>query len=300
MADPNFFPGFEGDDEPKKPAPAAKPSAAPPAAPAFNPFADAPIKVPSATEAAPPPPPAPAGPAAAKPPRAPTAAAKSPAAASPPPAPADADADLKPGSRKDLWKCPHCGAGNKPDRDTCRSCGKSPDEAVVVPWHQNNLIRAGLIAAVGLIVVLIVVLGKVDLSLRPAELAQVDTKPRIGEVAQGTVELAGGVRFEAEKQISVCGRVAAVKPGPAGTQLIALALGSAAQADKPEVSEAGKGYDIPGGVVLGCSADSPLAVKPGQILSLKGATGVLIKEAAMITEPAGMIPVRVEESLIGE
>jgi len=170
----------------------------------------------------------------------------------------------------------------------------------VVPWHQNNLIRAGLIAAVGLIVVLIVVLGKVDLSLRPAELAQVDTKPRIGEVAQGTVELAGGVRFEAEKQISVCGRVAAVKPGPAGTQLIALALGSAAQADKPEVSEAGKGYDIPGGVVLGCSADSPLAVKPGQILSLKGATGVLIKEAAMITEPAGMIPVRVEESLIGE
>jgi hypothetical protein len=293
MADPNFFPGFEGDDEPKKPAPAAKPAAAP-AKPAFDPFAEAPVAVPGAAAPPPPPPPAAAG---AKPVRPAPAAAPPPP---PPPPPADADADLKPGSRKDLWKCPHCGAGNKPDRTTCRSCGKSPDEPVMVPWHQNNLIRAGIIAAVGLVVILIVILGKVDLTLRPAELARVDAKPRIGEVAQGTVELAGGVRFEAEKQISVCGRVAAVKSGPAGTQLIALALGSAAQTDAPEVSEAGKGYDIPGGVVLACSADTPLAVKPGQILSLKGATGVLIKESSMITEPSGMIPVRVEESQVGE
>lgn len=288
MADPNFFPGFEGDDEPKKPAPAAKPvapaPAATPAKPAFDPFAGVPVKVTAPAEAAPA-----AKPATGRVGKAPPAPLPAPAAAQ------DADdPDLKPGSRKDLWKCPHCGTGNKPDRTTCRSCGKSPDEPVVVPWFKNNVIRAGIFAIIGLVIILVVWLSRVDLSLREPMLENVDAKPRIAGEGRGSIELGGGLTFEADKLISVCGRVAATGPGPGGTLLVALALGAAAVEEKPSAKAVKGGFEVDG-VVLACSAQDAFAPKPGQILSLKGATGVLIKDGRMIDEPAGGIPVAVEE-----
>ncbi len=283
MADPNFFPGFEGDDEPKKPKPAAKP--AEPAKPAFDPFANmpaAPIETGPAAQAKPP----------AKPAGKPPAAAPAPP---PPPPPPDADADLKPGSRKDLWKCPHCGTGNKPDRTTCRSCGKSPDEPVIVPWHRNNVIRVGILAGIGLIIVIAVWATRPDLSLHEPLLDKVDRKAaRIGGSAQGSVELGNGLRFEAVSQISICGRVAATGPGPGGTLLVALALGAAAAEEKPSATPGNGTFEV-SGVVLACTAEGAFAPKPGQILSLTGATGVLVKDGRMVNEPAGIIPVAVQE-----
>ena len=281
MADPNFFPGFEGEDEPKK-QPAAKPAVQAPAKPAFDPFADAPPS-PAA--------PAPAAPAG-KPPT--NRVAKAPAAPAPVAAASQDDPELKPGSRKDLWKCPHCGAGNKPDRNTCRTCGKSPDDPVVVPWFKNNIIRAGILAAIGLIVVVIVLVTRVDLSLREPTLAHVDTKPRISGSAQGSIDLGSGLRFEGEHQISVCGRVAATGPGPGGTLLVALALGSAAADEKPVATPINGGFDV-AGVVLACHAADGFDPKPGQIISLTGATGVLVKDGRMVDNEAGVIPVAVEE-----
>ena len=284
MADPNFFPGFEGDDESKKAAkPAAKPAPAP-AKPAFDPFAGVPVNA-SAAPVAPPP---------AKPGTNRVAKAPAPAPASAPPPPADADADLKPGSRKDLWKCPHCGTGNKPDRTTCRSCGKSPDEPVVIAWYKNNVIRAAIMAGIGLIVIGVVLLTRVDVSLHEPTLANIDTKPRIAGTGIASIDLGSGLRLEGEKQISVCGRVAAIGSGPGGTILIALALGAAAQDDKPEATPANGSFEV-AGVVLACSAPEDFAPKPGQILSLTGVVGVLVKEGRIVDEPAGLMPVAIGE-----
>lgn len=286
-----FFPGFEGDDDPPKteakPAPPAAPAAPAPAKkPAFDPFAKAPDGSPPAPAKAPAP--------AAKP-----AAAAAPAAA-PAPAAADGEEDVKPGSRKDLWKCPHCGAGNKPDRDTCRVCAKTPYEPVVVPWFKRPLVRAGIVAAIGLVIILVVWLTRVDTGLHEADLASVDQRPRISGTATGSIELGGGLRFEAEKLFAVCGRVAAVGNGPGGTQLVVLALGRNAADEKPAFDKIGNGFAISGGVVLACSGDGLPPVKPGQILSIAGATGRLMKEGQFAKEGEGLTAVHVDTAKVGK
>lgn len=80
-----------------------------------------------------------------------------------------ADADIKPGQGKDLWLCPHCGAKNKPGRDTCRSCGKHPDEEVIIPLLSRPPVKFGLIGGIVLVLIVVVMLALVqDYSLRPA------------------------------------------------------------------------------------------------------------------------------------
>lgn len=266
-----WFPGFIGDDEPKKEAAPPAPSA--PAAPA-----PAPAPAPTPTPA----PPKPAAPKPAPPPP-PAAAAE------------DEDRDIKPGSRKDLWKCPHCGAGNKPERDTCRTCGKKPTEPVVVRWHQQPLIRLGILLVIGLIAGLIIWTSRTDLSLHEPRLASVDRQPRIGGSVTGSIELGGGLSISLDSQISVCGRVAALGNGPGGTQLIALALGPMARDEHPPVSKAGGTLSIEGGVILACSGEGlPASLKPGQLLSLRGETGRIMKEGQFAKGTDGLIAVYVE------
>lgn len=275
-----WFPGFEGDDEPKKDAAPAKPAA---------------VAKPSAPVAAAPPPvppkPAPAAVAPAKPVPAPP---KPQAAAA---AESDADRDLKPGSRKDLWKCPHCGAGNKPDRDSCRTCGKKQSDPIIVPWHQQTVARLGIAAAAVVIVALAIWLARTDLSLHEPVISAIDAKPRLGGPNSSTSEFGGGYTIAIEHRLSVCGRVAAVASGPGGSQMVALALGSAARDEAPAATKSGMGFTIEGGIVLACLGEAMPVVKAGQLLSVKGASGRLMKEGQFAKAAEGIIAVRVESAL---
>lgn len=290
MADPNFFPGFEGDDEPKKAKPVAPAKAAAPAKPAFDPFAGVPVKVNAPGEVVPA---APAKPATGR-------VGTAPAAPTPTPAAQDADdSELKPGSRKDLWKCPHCGTGNKPDRTSCRSCGKSPDEAVVVPWFKNNVLRAGILAVICVVILLAVWLSRVDASLHEPGPAGIDQqRPRISGKAEGTIEVSDGISFISTQRLSVSGRVVAVRQS-LGMTWVALALGRNARDDnafKAQIAKPqGAGFAFDGGCLLACVFDGKPELKPGAWLSLVGSTGDLVKGPSRLREAQGAIAVRVEE-----
>ncbi|MCS6970037.1 MAG: zinc ribbon domain-containing protein, partial [Planctomycetes bacterium] len=224
---------------------------------------------------------------------APPSRAARPAPAGAAPAASGDEGEVKPGARKDLWKCPHCGAGNKPDRQQCRVCGKSPDEPVVVPWHRRPLVLAGLALAVIALAVVAWLALRVDTGLRPARLEAVDASPRIGGRATQLVELPGDTRFEGERRYAVCGRVAAVGAGPAGTLLVALALGAAAQAERPAVEAVGGGFRV-AGVVLACLPHEGFAPQPGQLLSVRGVSGVLVREGRVLSLPGDALPLAIE------
>jgi hypothetical protein len=284
------FPGFI-DDEPKPAKPAApKPAVA-------NPFAGQEVVVPGSAKALASAP-APAAPAAAAPKPAATAAKPTAAAkAAPAPSPAapavsnpfagqtvgapgssDAeDPDLKPGSRKDLWKCPHCGTGNKPERTTCRSCEKSPSDPVAKPWFQNPLvlggIAAGLAVAIGLWV-----MTRPDLSLKPAGAANVDGVARTGGGGD-TVAIGDGLVFNGRTRIAVSGRIAHTS-GANNATLVVLALKGST--DDAALTAA----TVVDGKVQGLTKQAtyylifrpgttPPALKAGDWLSVAGMSGTL-------------------------
>jgi hypothetical protein len=213
-AAPPKVPAYEfaesGPAKPTEKKPEAKPGAKAPAKP-FNPF-DQPVQVPLGATA----PTAPAAPTAPTVPTGPAPSVPPPAAAPAPSASAaaeaDADQDIKPGSGKDLWPCPHCGAKNKPARTTCRLCGKDPHEAVVVPWHQQPLVRAGLAAVVAIVVVILYFALRADLSLHPAGPNHIDDKVRLGGSAGAQVELGENRIFYPTGVLSVSGRILAAQP----------------------------------------------------------------------------------------
>ncbi len=217
MADDDL-PGFI-EDEPK---PAKKTSPAPPPAPAggFDPFAGTKVTLdPTA---------APVAPAAAP------GAPRQPGTgrtAKPAPAEDPGDADIAPGQGKDLWACPHCNARNKPGRETCRSCGKSPQDEVDLPWHAAPAARIGI--AVGALVLLIVIVSSLfgggEVELVPADAAHVDGAPRYGGGSDAIKILGDGRRFVGEKRIALCGRVLGSMSGNVGSHRIAVALGSSAE-----------------------------------------------------------------------
>ena len=203
------FPGFDGDDEPKPAVkkPAAKPASAP-TAPAFeleesapkpkkpatekpaaagnvNPFADQAVQVnpfagqavqPPGTTAEPPKAQAGAGRAAKSGPPGAGRPAKAPAPVADP-----GDQDIVPGQAKDLWLCPHCGAKNKPARETCRECDKSPSDEVEIPWFKKPVILGAVGGGVLLLIILVSLMMRgPDLSLRPPGPGHLDSAPRIG------------------------------------------------------------------------------------------------------------------------
>lgn len=186
------------------------------------------------------------------------------AAPPPPPLPGSEDTTV-PGARKDLWKCPHCGAGNKPDRTTCRACGKSSTDAVVVPWNRNPLVLAVIAVVVVALVAGAFIARRTDLTLKPADAHHVDGKVRQGGSAEGTTDLPNGFSFEARGRAAVTGLIIAVKP-IAGGASVALAL---------------RGIDPPGdGSVPDTAtwvhvvAEKPLPkLVPGAWLSLAGMSG---------------------------
>ena len=113
------------------------------------------------------------------------------------------DGELKPGSRKDLWNCPHCGTGNRPNRDTCRSCGKSPAETVIQPWFKNPLNLGVIGGAVVLLIIVVMMFSGPSFALGTAHLAS------IGDDLHSD-ESAGGSLSYGDDLLLVRGRFAAV------------------------------------------------------------------------------------------
>ncbi len=222
---------YQFDDAPA--APAAAPASAPPAAPAFDPFADQKVDVSAGMTAA-----APASDAPAK--KGTATHAKPGGAAKPgtgthtkqPRAPApigDADeVDIRPGMAKDLWACPHCGCKNKPARETCRECGKSPSDEVVVQWYQ----KPGHLAAVGggavLLLALLTFMMRADVSLHPAGPGHIDSQVRVGGGGGGEQDLGDNHKFHGKGTIAVSGRILAtiVHPVTPWVTMVSLALGA--------------------------------------------------------------------------
>lgn len=306
------LPGFIDDDKPTKKAK----EPAPPAG-GFNPFAD--VKVDSnPLGLAKTPAPAPAQSATPTKP-ATGAVAKTPAAKPAPPAakaqpagfnafagadtaPSEAnEADVKPGQGKDLWACPHCDAKNKPERSTCRECGKSPSDPVIIPFHKTPAGRIGIPAGIMVVVLLLgwLLFGG-SVKLVPAGPEAVDRSVRRGGAVGAEGQIAGLI-FQPKERVAVSGRVLAVG-NTSGVATIVLLLGSDALNDDnttqigvdfthnpprltPEVRN----------VALYAFGNVP-SVTPGDWLSVAGDGGRLIRDGVYATEFDGGEVIRIDQS----
>ena len=194
--------------------------------------------------------------------------------------PASNDAEIKPGSGKDLWACPHCRAKSKPERTTCRVCGKSPSDPVIIPWHAHPLAKPAIAVAVILIVLL---LGSLlfggGVRLVEAEAASIDSSPRTGSGAGAPSELDGQV-FTPRKRYGVCGRVVGMQ-SRGNLYMLVLALGADGK-DETRINEVGIDFSgsepvtIPEirSATLLCFGELP-ALGKGQVVSLIGDVGSL-------------------------
>ncbi len=199
------LPGFIEDDQPKK-----KPQQPEPGAGGFNPFADVEVESnPLGLVKTPAQPVAKSSKPAAKAPAKPAEPAGFNAFAGAADAPAADvnEADVKPGQGKDLWACPHCGAKNKPERTTCRECGKSPSDPVIIPFSKTPAGRFGIPAAVIIVLALIgwLLFGG-SVKLVPAGPGKVDSAIRRGG-SVGAEETIHGLVFQPRERIAVSGRV---------------------------------------------------------------------------------------------
>lgn len=272
----DFFPGFQEDEKPATPQ---KKPTKPSGDAAFNPF-DEPVNVlavPSTTA----PPPAPKS--SAKP-RRKSSAGFDAFAGSQNQEEAD-DADLKPGSRKDLWICPHCGAGNRPNRDTCRSCGKSPDEAVAAPWFKQPIFLMGIGGAViGLILLYLVVSGP-SFALGPASTAGIGEDVVTEQAAGDSIDFGDNV-FIQQGRFAAVGRLHSIKEVD-GFKQLTLVFGDQARDAGAKLIARGNKVGIQNG--LGNFVASPTAhitlldpdgrfdaaTEAGAIVSLTGQWGEL-------------------------
>lgn len=282
-------------------APAAKPAAKPAeskaaAAPAFNPF-DEPVTAPSAK----------------------AAAARAPAPAAPgtgrvekpgtgktvkPPVIDPADSEIAPGLAKDLWLCPHCGAKNKPSRETCRECKKSPADEVMKPWFLQPKIIGPVVGGVVLVVLVIMWLSSVDLTLHPAGTA--DKAVRSASVAQFDVNFDDTRKFTVKQTASVSGRVIATTDYAVAPWLhvVVIGLGSSASDDATfstwtaEFDGDGMAVKAPKYATLFLIHEGAKpALKPGDYVSVLGKAGVPEQDHRIVkgTEKANCWTIKVEK-----
>ena len=325
------FPGFDGDDEPKPKKPAAKPAPAP-AAPAFefeesdpkpkkpatgrvekpaaaaagnvnpfaeqavqvNPFAGQALQAPGTTAEPPKAPPGSGADRVAKPGK--PSAARTAKPAAPAPAADPGDQDITPGMAKDLWLCPHCGAKNKPARETCRECGKSPSDEVETPWFKKPPILGAVGGGAVLLIILISLMMRgPDLSLHPPGPGHLDSAPRIGKGSGAEQDLGESRRFFPKKSISVSGRIIHAQEQPTGTWLTVVVLGLGGRVQDGAFDEAKAEWKdnawsvsgVPKHVTLFCIFDSKPALKRGDYLSLTGTAGIAEQDATIVLGTVG-------------
>lgn len=289
---------FEFEDEPAAPKAEAKKAAAPAA---FNPF-DEPVKVPAANATAAPAPTAPGTGRVEKPgtgrvekpgtgrvEKPGTGRTEKTAAKAPKPAVDPADADIAPGTAKDLWTCPHCGAKNKPTRETCRECKKSPHDPVEKPWFLQPMIIGPVAGGLVLVIVLIMWLTSVDLSLRPA--GTVDKAVRSAGTTQSVENLDDTRKFFIKKDVAVSGRVIATNDYAVAPWLQAVVVGLGSSASDDAVFSTwtaeydGEGYSVKAPkyatLFLIHSGNKP-TLKPGDYISVVGKGGVPEQDNAIV------------------
>jgi len=143
-----------------------------------------------------------------------------------------------PGRRRDLWKCPHCGAGNKPERDECRSCGKRPSDPKEKPWFLNPIVVGTIGGTLTVIVLLFVYLGGPNFDLAPPTADHIDDQVRKDGRGGKKRPSRVGTEFQARGRFAVCGRVLSFqkKPGEGRGPTITLVLGPKAR-DLVEVNK---------------------------------------------------------------
>jgi hypothetical protein len=213
-------------------------------------------------------------------------------AKAPAPAADPGDQDITPGMAKDLWLCPHCGAKNKPARETCRECGKSPSDEVEIPWFKKPVMLGAVGGGVVLLIILIsLMMGGADISLHPPGPGHLDSAPRIGKGAISEQDMGESRKFFAKKSISVSGRIIHTQEHPTGTWLTVVVLGLGGKISDDGVFEATKAewkdntWSVSGApryVTLFCIFDSKPAIKRGDYLSLTGAAGVAEQDATIV------------------
>lgn len=208
-----------------------------------------------------------------------------PAPAAKPSAPTEAnsedeDPDLKPGSRKDLWACPHCETRNKPQRTTCRSCGKSPADAVAAPWFLRPVTWIAAVAVIGCVVGGVMAM-RPDLTLKEPMATYLDKKVRLNS-APGPERQIDGRTFFPKGRLSVVGRVVISRPvsDVSHVTTVVLALGASGKDDAwhgVTVNFNGTRVDVSGGngAVLHLVGDKLPDLTPGAWLSLVGEHGIL-------------------------
>ena len=280
-------------------APAAKPAEKKPAAaPAFNPF-DEPVTVPSATapSAAAARAPAPAAPG--------TGRVEKPGTGKTVKPPIDpADSEIAPGLAKDLWLCPHCGAKNKPSRETCRECKKSPADEVMKQWFLQPKIIGPVAGGLVLVVVLIMWLSSVDLTLHPA--GTVDKAVRSASDPQVDLDLGDTHKFTVKKTASVSGRVIATSDYAVAPwmQAVVIGLGSSASDDATfstwTAEFDGDGYVVKApkyATLFLIHEGTKPALKPGDYISVQGKAGVPEQDHIIVkgTDNANCWAIKVEK-----
>lgn len=219
-----------------------------------------------------------------------------PRPSAPLPAPAEAeDPDLKPGSGKDLWACPHCGTKNKPSRTECRSCGKSPDAAKDRPFWLKPAFLGGAVGGF-LVVILLWFVTRPDFSLKTPGKTALD----LGSAISSERELVGRT-FTPKGRISICGRIVGQRatPGTEGVQDVILLLGKAteAQVDVAMPTFNNERIDeVPTGAkILHLITSEKLDLTKGAWLSLVGDYGQLSDGAQLVRSAEDGYTVAVEQ-----
>ncbi len=212
--------------------------------------------------------------------------------------------DIAPGLAKDLWTCPHCGAKNKPNRESCRECKKLATDPVEKPWYMEPKIAGPIAGGLVVLVLLIMWLTSVDLSLHPA--GTVDSKVRSASITYEELEVGDNRHFSVKKTAAVSGRVITTADYAVAPWLTAvvLALGSQAN-DDAAFSTWSAEFDGDGYVVKApryatlflFSSDSKVVVKAGDYLSVVGKAGVAEQDHTIVkgTELANCWTIKVEQ-----
>ncbi len=215
-------------------------------------------------------------------------AAKAPPLAPPPAASEAEDPDLKPGSRKDLWTCPHCQTRNKPDRSTCRECGKLPSDALEPAFYTKPVFKAAIAGAMVLVLLLWFV-TRPNLSFKAPGAPTVDRSVRKGSALGGVRDLVGKT-FKPHGRLSVSGRICATRPlaEVEGVTTVVLLLGSATSDEQLEGAKVGFNNLLitppPGAVILNLITKDKIDGTKGAWLSVLGDYGDLVEEGRALSD----------------